>query len=170
MAKTQSASERAPNAAFGSYGGKPRPFSALFFLVVGALLLLSFIVFDLDQNPIKGVEHGPGPEESGGAPLVGKFGEYIPFYILWGFGISAWVIPIFCLWLGYMHLFRRSHLLKWPRILSLFAFTFSLSIFGTLAQEMFFQDEAGIDRIHNDWGYANGLGGTAGNLLYGHMA
>ena len=166
MAKTQSASERAPNAAFGSYGGKPRPFSALFFLVVGALLLLSFIVFDLDQNPIKGVEHGPGPEESGGAPLVGKFGEYIPFYILWGFGISAWVIPIFCLWLGYMHLFRRSHLLKWPRILSLFAFTFSLSIFGTLAQEMFFQDEAGIDRIHNDWGFANGLGGTAGNLLY----
>ncbi len=166
MAKTKSASERAPKAAFGTYGGKPRPFSALFFLVVGTLLLLSFIVFDLDQNPIKGVEHGPGPEENGGAPLVGKFGEYIPFYILWGFGISAWVIPIFCLWLGYMHLFRRSHLLKWPRILSLFVFTFSVSIFGTLAQEMFFQDKAGIDRIHNDWGFANGLGGTVGKLLY----
>ena len=166
MAKTKSASERAPKAALGSYGGKPRPFSALIFLVVGTLLLLSFIVFDLDQNPIKGVEHGPGTEENGGVPLVGKFGEYIPFYILWGFGISAWVIPIFCLWLGYMHLFRRSHLLKWPRILSLFVFTFSVSIFGTLAQEMFFQDKAGIERIHNDWGFANGLGGTVGNLLY----
>ncbi len=160
MAKTKSASERSPNATFGTYGGKPRPFSALFFLAVGAILLFFLITFDLDQIVFNTSKE---PEETS---FFGKIGEYFPFYFLWGFGISAWVIPFYCLLLGCMHLFRRSHLLRWSQILSLFVFTLSVSIFGTLAQEMYFQDKFGNERIHNDWGFANGLGGTAGNLLY----
>ena len=160
MAKTKSASERTPNATFGTYGGKSRPFSALFFLVVGAFLLFFLITFDLDQSLFNTSE---GPEVDS---IFGKIGEYVPFYLAWGFGISAWVMPIFCLLLGCMNLFRRSHLLRWSQILSLLVFTLSVSIFGTLAQEMYFQDKAGIDRIHNDWNFASGLGGTAGNLLY----
>ena len=160
MAKTKSASERSSNATFGTYGGKSRPFSALFFLAVGAFLLFFLITFDLDQSLFNTSE---GPEVDS---IFGKIGEYIPFYLVWGFGISAWVMPFFCLLLGFMNLFRRSHLLRWSQILSLLVFTLSVSIFGTLAQEMYFQDKAGIDRIHNDWNFASGLGGTAGNLLY----
>lgn len=160
MAKTKSASERTPNATFGTYGGKHRPFSALFFLVVGSLLLFFLITFDLDQSLFNTSE---GPEVDS---IFGKIGEYVPFYLVWGFGISAWVMPIFFLLLGCMNLFRRSHLLRWSQILSLFVVIISVSIFGTLAQEMYFQDKAGIDRIHNDWNFANGLGGTAGNLIY----
>ncbi len=158
MAKTKKAPEPEPKATFGSYRGKPRPFSAIFFLVLGTLLLLSLIIFDLDQSPFKTSE---GPL---GDSLFGKFGEYVPYYLLWGFGISAWVVALSFLLVGYLYLFRRSQLLKWPRLLSLMAFTFSFSIFGTLAQEMFLQDSAAI--IHNDLNFANGLGGMAGNLLY----
>ncbi len=161
MAKTKKPPEPAPKATFGSYGGKPRPFSALFFLVLGTLLLLSLIIFDLDQSPFKTSEGTVGDS------LFGKFGEYVPYYILRGFGLSAWVIALSFLLVGYLYLFRRSHLLKWPQILSLFVFTFSVSIFGTLAQEMFFQDRTYRDIIHNNWNFADGLGGMAGNLLYG---
>ena len=160
MAKSKSPPQGTPKASFGSYGGKPRPFTALFFLVMGTLLTLSFIIFDIDQSPFK-TSDGPLVDS-----LLGKFGIYVPFSIIWGFGISAWVIAFFCFWLGYKHLVRHSHLLKWPHFLSLFIFTFSVSIFGSLGQEMFFFDEAGADLIHNEWNFANGLGGMAGNLLY----
>ncbi|MBC9868481.1 MAG: hypothetical protein F7O42_11500, partial [Opitutae bacterium] len=159
MEKTQKNPEPAPKATFGSYQGTSRPFSALFFLVLGTLLLLSLIFFDLDQSPFK------TSEGSAGESFLGKFGEQVPYYILWGFGLSAWVIAIAYLLVGYLYLFRRSHLLKWPQILSLIVFTFSVSIFGTLTQEMLFQDYRHI--IYNNWNFANGLGGMAGNLLYG---
>ena len=158
MAKTKNPPEPEPKATFGSYQGKLRPFSALFFLVLGTLLLLSLIFFDLDQSPFKTSEGTVGDS------FFGKFGELVPYYVLWGFGLSAWVIAIAFHLLGYLYLFRRSHLLKWPQISSLIVFTFSVSIFGTLAQEMFFRDSA---YIYNDWNFANGLGGMAGNLLYG---
>ncbi len=159
MAKTKKSPEPAPKATFGSYQGTPRPFSALFFLVLGTLLLLSLIFFDLDQSPFK------TSEGSAGESFFGKFGEQVPYYILWGLGLSAWVIAIAFLLVGYLYLFRRSHLLKWPQILSLIVFTFSVSIFGALTQEMLFQDYRHI--IYNNWNFANGLGGMAGNLLYG---
>ena len=139
MAKSKSPPQGTPKASFGSYGGKQRPFTALFFLVMGTLLTLSFIIFDLDQSPFKTSE-GPLVDS-----LLGKFGVYVPFSILWGFGISAWAIAFFCFWLGYKHLMRRSHLLKWPHYVALFVFTFSVSIFGALGQEMFFFDKDAED-------------------------
>ena len=151
----------------GSYSGKSRPVTGFFFLVIGTLMLISLLIFDLDNSSFKKVDFGMPP--SGNAPsefIVGVFGEYIAFGSLWMFGFSAWVISFFCFWLSYLNLFKKSHFLKWPQILAIFAYIFSVSILGALIQDSFFQGKEA--EIHNDWSYAQGLGGVVGDVFYTH--
>ncbi|MDA0348009.1 MAG: DNA translocase FtsK [Verrucomicrobia bacterium] len=151
----------------GSYSGKSRPITGFFFLVIGTLMLISLIIFDLDNSSFKEVPFGLPPSENASSEfVVGVFGEYIAFYSLLMFGFSAWVISFFCFWLSYLSLFKKSHFLKWPQILAIFAYTFSVSALGALIQDSFFQGRE--VEIHNDWSYAEGLGGLVGNVFYTH--
>lgn len=148
------------------YSGKPRPVIGFLFLMIGMLLLISLIVFDLDQSSFKKVPYGPPNliTDSSSEFVVGIFGEYIAFGSLWMFGLAAWVIAAFCFWLSYVFLFKRSHLFRWPQAVSLFVYVFSFSILGSLIQEAFFQAQE--EQIHNGWSFAEGLGGIVGNVVY----
>ncbi len=150
----------------GSYSGKSRPVIGFFFLVIGILLLLSLIIFDLDKSSFKKVPFDlPSGSSSGSSDfVVGVFGEYIAFGSLWMFGFSAWILALICFWLSYINLFKKSHFLKWPQILSIFAYLISVSVLGTLIQDIFFEGRE--TQIHNDWSYAQGLGGIVGDVIY----
>jgi DNA segregation ATPase FtsK/SpoIIIE, S-DNA-T family len=149
----------------GSYSGKSRPITGFFFLVIGVLLLISLLIFDLDNSSFKKVPFGlPPAQNASNEFVVGVFGEYIAFGSLWMFGFSAWVISIFCFWLCYLNLFKKSHFLKWRQIIAIFAYIFSVSVLGTLIQDSFFQGREA--EINNDWSYAQGLGGVVGDVIY----
>lgn len=150
----------------GSYSGKSRPVIGFFFLVIGILLLLSLIIFDLDKSSFKKVPFDlPVGSRNGSSDfVVGVFGEYIAFGSLWMFGFAAWILALICFWLSYIHLFKKSHFLKWPQILSIFAYVVSVSVLGTLIQDTFFTGRE--TQIHNDWSYAQGLGGIVGDVVY----
>tara|TARA_Y100000588_G_C14272262_1_gene932804 strand:- start:1093 stop:3648 length:2556 start_codon:yes stop_codon:yes gene_type:complete len=167
MAKRKKTPKGTSKNPLGSYSGKSRLGSGFLFLVVGVLLLISLILFDLDQSSFKKVPFGPADpvRDSSSEFVVGVFGEYIAFGSLWMFGISAWVIAAFCFWLSYICIFKRSHLFRWPQLASLFAYVFSASILGSLIQEAFFQAQK--EQIHNNWSFAEGLGGILGNVVYG---
>jgi len=166
MAKPKKKATATKKTSLDSYSGKSRPVTGFFFLVMGVLLLISLVIFDLDQSNFKMVGFESSSPAKGGSNefVVGVFGEYIAFGSLWMFGFAAWVIALFCFWLSYLNLFKRSHLLKWPKIIAIFAYIISVSVLGTLIQDSFFQDR--VDQIHNDWSYAQGLGGVVGNVLY----
>ena len=166
MAKPKKKAKGTRKAQLGSYSGKSRPVSGFFFLVIGVLLLISLIVFDLDQSSFKKVPFGPAADAVDGSSnfVVGVFGEYIAFGSLWMFGIAAWIIAAFCFWLGFLHLFRKSHLFRWPQLISVFACILSMSVLGSLAQDLLFEEHT--QQIHNDWSFAEGLGGIVGNVIY----
>ena len=166
MANSKKKAKAVRKTTLGSYSGKSRPVAGSFFLVIGVLLFISLVIFDLDQSSFKKVPFGPPSTVTDGSSefVVGVFGEYIAFGSLWMFGFAAWVIALFCFWLSYINLFKRSHLFKWPQMLAVFAYILSVSILGTLIQSIFFQDHA--QQIHNDWSFAEGLGGVVGNVLY----
>ncbi|MCZ6672143.1 MAG: hypothetical protein O7C75_04310, partial [Verrucomicrobia bacterium] len=79
MAKPKKTSKGRPKTTFGSYSGKSRPVTGFFFLVIGVLLLISLIIFDLDQSSFKKVPFGPpnALDDGSGNFVVGVFGEYI---------------------------------------------------------------------------------------------
>jgi len=150
-----------------SYSGKSRPITGFFFIVIGILLLISLLIFDLDNSSFKKLPFGLPPAENASSEFaVGVFGKYIAFGSLWMFGFSAWVIAFFCFWLSYLNLFKKSHFLKWPQILAIFTYIFSVSVLGALIQNSFFQGRKA--EIHNDWSYPQGLGGVVGDVIYTH--
>ena len=168
MAKRKKTPKGTSKTTLGSYSGKSRPVTGFLFLVVGVLLLISLIVFDLDQSSFKKVPFGPPEIAADGSSnfVVGVFGEHIAFGSLWMFGFSAWVIALLCFWLSYIFLFKRSHLFRWPQLVSMFVYVLSVSILSALIQESFFKEQE--QQIHNDWSYAEGLGGVVGAVLYTH--
>ncbi|MCB1122058.1 MAG: DNA translocase FtsK 4TM domain-containing protein, partial [Verrucomicrobiae bacterium] len=167
MANTKKKVKAAPQSAtLASYSGKSRPVVGSFFLVIGVLLLVSLLAFDLDHSRFKSVGFEPVSQTDAGSQqfAVGVFGEYVAFFSLWMFGFAAWVIVFFCFYLSFLNIFKRSHLLRWPKIIAIFAYIFSVSVLGALLQSSFFQDR--LETIHNDWSYAQGLGGVVGDVLY----
>ena len=153
----------------GSYSGKSHPVLGFTFLVLAILFLISLIAFDLDQSSFKRVDFGPANSVEDGSNefAVGIFGETIAFGSLMVLGFSARILTLCFFWLSYLCFFKRWHLFRWPQLLAMFAYVLSISILGTMIQEVFFEDRT--QQIHNDWSFAEGLGGSVGNLLYSNI-
>lgn len=150
----------------GSYTGKSRPVIGFIFLVIGILFLISLFAFDLDHSSYKRVDFGPTNSvvDGGQEFAVGVVGEKIAFWTLVIFGFSAWIVTLCWFWISYICFFKRSHLFKWPQVVAMAAYIFSISVLGSMIQEVFFEQRT--EQIHNDWSYAEGLGGVVGTTLY----
>ncbi len=124
-------------------------------------MLISLALFELGESSLSSTDN------IGHEFAVGIFGEYLAFGALSVLGISSWVVVFFCFWAGFMAMFKKSHLVKWPQIISAFTYVFAFSILGALIQDRFFRNMG--TTIQNDWSYKEGLGGYIGNIVYGSI-
>ena len=163
------ATKAAQKKTLGSYSGKSRPVIGFIFLVIGILFVISLFAFDLDHSSYKRVDFGPTNAVADGGQnfAVGVVGEKVAFWTLVIFGCSAWVVTLCWFWIAYVCFFKRSHLFKWPQVLAMAAYVFSISILASMIQEVFFENRT--EQIHNDWSFAEGLGGVVGTTLYTNL-
>jgi len=151
---------------FGPYRGKSKPLTGTLFLVLGIISLISLILFDFPQSSF-------AKDNMENIFVVGKIGEYIAFYSLHVLGVSAWIVWLLLFWLSYLFYFRKAHQVRLAKILSIFCFLLSLSIFGTLIEKTLWlgpdASTSEVQHLYNDLSFTGGLGGTLGDLAYGAL-
>jgi len=161
--KTAKKRPQKPKTTFGPYRGKSKPLTGTLFLVLGIISLISLVLFDFPSSSF----HQDNPEN---LFVVGKIGESIAFYSLHVLGISAWIVWLLFFWLSYLFYFRKAHQVRAAKIIAIFTFLVSLSIFGTLIETTFWLGpDAPAEQtrhLYNDLSFTGGLGGTLGAMTY----
>ena len=145
MAKSASSNSNVPSFQAPRYQPRWAVFSLC--LLVGLMLCVAFI----DFSPLQSVEGTTHPTDKN---LVGKFGAEFAWWSIHSVGISAWLIPVFLLWMAYIAI-RNARRLALTRVLAML-----LCIAAVAGLAAMFEDFGKTDY------FSGGLGGLVGELIY----
>jgi S-DNA-T family DNA segregation ATPase FtsK/SpoIIIE len=116
-------------------------------LLFGLLLSVAFI----DFSPLQSVQATTHPTEKN---LVGRFGAEFSWWAFHAIGISAWLVPVFLLWMSYVAV-RNARRLASTRILAMLLCMAAASGLAAMFE--------GYEKT--DY-FSEGLGGLVGGLIY----
>ncbi|MBN2068316.1 MAG: DNA translocase FtsK [Opitutales bacterium] len=157
MAKKRTKSKTAaPKPTFNPRDARPKPVLGLMFLVLSLLLFISLGDYEPKQNSFFSTD-------SSNDHVVGYVGMYIAVYSYLSIGLTAWLVPCFCLWASVMYFFSQAHKMRFWRYFSLGLCLLGTMIFCTMLEQAWVVDR-GEDYSTNYFAY--GVGGWVGDTLY----
>ena len=127
---------------------RARPFWALIFMALSILNFVSLWDFSSAQSTDNQVN------------LVGSLGIRIAEWSYAFLGMVAWLIPFYFLWLSYMFLFRKSHLIGWRKGIALIVILVAAAGALNLIEATYMSGKAA---------FPNGLGGQVGKWTYNQL-
>jgi S-DNA-T family DNA segregation ATPase FtsK/SpoIIIE len=154
--KRTNAPMKAPQPTFKPRVPHPNPFLGVTFLVLSILLYISLGDYEPAQNSFFSTN-------ATNDHVVGILGMTAAVYSFLVIGLSAWLIPTFCLWISGMFFFAYSHKLNIWRYLCVLFSLVGASVLLTLIEEVWVLD-AGEKYSTNYFEY--GIGGWVGHIIY----
>jgi len=121
---------------------------AVFVFLLGTLLIVAFLDYTPDQSGTTITTHPTGRN------LVGLFGAKAAFLTLRFLGMSAWLVPVFLLWFGYI-LLRNAPRLALTRLVAM------VLCIGSFSGLWAMWESFGVTQY-----FSQGLGGLLGILVY----
>ena len=131
-------------------------FLPVFIVLIAICLFLSLFSFEPSALHIVGSLDSAVQSEEQIIPLLGKFGNYLAYYNLALFGVSAWLIPWALIGLAYGIYYKNSIIYKCKKVGSIFLFIVSICVFSDL----------NFSQSFNNQHFISGPGGYLGCFLY----
>jgi S-DNA-T family DNA segregation ATPase FtsK/SpoIIIE len=122
--------------------------------LLGLLIVVAFADYTPAQNPT--ITTHPTDKNA-----VGWVGTYGSFYFLSWFGLAAWLIPAFLLWMAY-NAIRNVRMLAVPRVVMMLVCLLSGAGLADMGSDAISSIIGGINRDY----FINELGGFFGHLFY----
>jgi S-DNA-T family DNA segregation ATPase FtsK/SpoIIIE len=137
------------------YQEKSKPLSALFFFLIGFLVLVA--LWDYKWGQSKVTTTNPTSEN-----VVGAFGAESSYLLYHWLGFTAWVVPLILYWISYLLGSAKSRrLLRFKSIGYPLVFITISGLLAILSGALYQEAPETMPKI-----YTSGLGGVLGSLVY----
>lgn len=139
-----------------------RPIRGGLLITVSLLFGIALVDYDPGQSGLVKA-FAISTQTSADPNLVGKFGRDAAFLLLYALGLGSWFLLFSLLWVGFLNLIRRAHLITWPRIIVLAVATCAAAGLANAATQVSWM--SGLDDFLNADFFPKGAGGVVGHAL-----